>query len=116
MFLLTLFLFFINISQSFSDDFFNENSHSAVEIINQDELYFYNNFHYLGIKINLRDGWKTYWKNPGDAGAAPAIVWKESDGLKESEILFPFPEKFIDHGVNTIGYEKTVVFFGKIKI
>ena len=31
-------------------------------------------------------------KNPGDAGAAPAIVWKESDGLKESEILFPFPE------------------------
>ena len=115
MFLLTLFLFFINISQSFSDDFFNENSHSTVEIINQDELYFYNNFHYLGIKINLQDGWKTYWKNPGDAGAAPAIVWKESDGLKESEILFPFPEKFIDHGVNTIGYEKTVVFPVKLK-
>ena len=51
-------LIFYKYFAEFSDDFFNENSHSAVEIINQDELYFYNNFHYLGIKINLEMGGK----------------------------------------------------------
>ncbi|MBV9776246.1 MAG: cytochrome C biogenesis protein, partial [Acetobacteraceae bacterium] len=27
----------------------------------------------LGLLIRLAPGWHTYWKNPGDAGAAPEL-------------------------------------------
>ena len=27
----------------------------------------------VGLRLRMADGWHTYWKNPGDAGAAPTL-------------------------------------------
>ena len=66
--------------------------------------------YYFGVKIELQKGWKTYWKNPGDAGAPITIELKDSSIENKLKVLFPFPEKFTDHGVSTIGYEDQVIF------
>ena len=73
-------------------------------------FFFYQNNHYFGIKITLNDGWKTYWKNPGDAGSAIQLNLENKKNIKEYEVLYPFPKMYSDHGVKTIGYEKEIIF------
>jgi hypothetical protein len=31
---------------------------------------------FLGIRFDLKEGWHTYWMNPGDSGEAPRIEWQ----------------------------------------
>ena len=37
---------------------------------------------WVGIRVDLQDGWHTYWVNPGDSGEPPRIEW--GVGLDES--------------------------------
>ncbi len=65
---------------------------------------------YIGLQIKLDKGWKTYWRNPGDAGLPPQFNWTVSDNVKSIDVLWPKPEKFEAYGFVTWGYEKEVVF------
>lgn len=58
----------------------------------------------LAWEANLQDGWKTYWRSPGEAGL-PVNVFV--DGVKQ-DILYPFPERFELFGLETYGYSKHV--------
>src|SRR5262245_57588765 len=31
-----------------------------------------------GVEVVLADGWKTYWRMPGDAGVPPSFDWSDS--------------------------------------
>ena len=73
-------------------------------------------YYYFGVKITLEEGWKTYWKNPGEAGAPLSIDFNDNPEILENEILFPFPKKFMDYGIETIGYDKEIIFPIKLKL
>jgi len=62
-----------------------------------------------GVEIELADGWKTYWRQPGTSGVAPRIDWSGSGNLAQARLLFPAPTRFIDRDDVTIGYKKAVV-------
>jgi len=64
---------------------------------------------YAGLEIELDDGWKTYWRNPGSSGVPPRIEFEGSSNLAKAELLFPAPQRFKDRDGDTIGYAKTVV-------
>ncbi|MEQ1613439.1 MAG: protein-disulfide reductase DsbD domain-containing protein [Hyphomicrobiaceae bacterium] len=64
-----------------------------------------------GIEIAMADGWKTYWRNPGDAGGVPPYFdWAGSDNLASAKVLFPAPSRLKDASGDSVGYKKTVVF------
>lgn len=64
-----------------------------------------------GVEVEMPDGWKTYWRSPGDAGGVPpAFDWSKSENLANAEALYPAPEKFTDRSGNTLGYKNDVVF------
>ena len=44
-----------------------------------------------GIRITLDDGWKTYWRMPGDSGIPPVFGWNGGSGDGLVEVLFPLP-------------------------
>ncbi len=92
-----------------------DNNYSKLEIVPTSNLIKYNDSYIFGIKIALEDGWKTYWKNPGEAGAPITLKWNEESNISQMEVLFPFPQSFYDHEVETIGYEKEIIFPVKIK-
>ena len=93
----------------------DNNINSSLEIVPQNKVFQYDDYLYLGIKITLAEGWKTYWKNPGDAGAS-IDVSIESKDINDFEILYPLPKEYTDHSVKTIGYENEVIFPIKLKI
>ncbi len=63
----------------------------------------------LGLRITLPEGWKTYWRAPGDAGLPARIDWSGSTNLADAEIRWPIPERFSLFGLETFGYEREVV-------
>ena len=103
-------IFFLFANFSFAQDFNIKNNPALVSIIPSNGIFFVDENYYFGVKIELQKGWKTYWKNPGDAGAPISIELKDSSIENKLKVLFPFPEKFTDHGVSTIGYEGQVIF------
>lgn len=44
------------------------------------------------LNFDLKDGWKIYWRSPGDEGLPPKLSWKGSKNLKDFTIKWPFPE------------------------
>ncbi len=64
---------------------------------------------YAGLEIELDDGWKTYWRNPGTSGVPPRLELEGSENLAKAELLFPAPVRFKDRDGDTIGYKRTVV-------
>ena len=64
-----------------------------------------------GIEISMAAGWKTYWRNPGDAGGVPPTLdWAASSNVATVRMLFPAPSRLKDASGDSIGYKSTVVF------
>jgi DsbC/DsbD-like thiol-disulfide interchange protein len=64
-----------------------------------------------GVEITMAPGWKTYWRNPGDAGGVPPnIDWSASGNVAAVKVLFPAPTRLKDASGDSIGYKSTVVF------
>lgn len=62
-----------------------------------------------GLEIELADGWKTYWRSPGD-GLATEIDMSASENIAEARILWPVPKRFEGAGgVTSYGYKHAVV-------
>ena len=62
-----------------------------------------------GLHFRLKDGWKIYWRSPGDAGYAPHPDWSTSANLDGIRIAWPAPKRFSVLGLQTLGYEREVV-------
>lgn len=62
-----------------------------------------------GLHFTLRPGWKTYWRNPGDAGFAPHVDWSGSSNVADVTLRWPAPERFELFGLETFGYADEVV-------
>ncbi|MBI5131585.1 MAG: thioredoxin family protein [Rhodopseudomonas palustris] len=69
---------------------------------------------WLGVRVVLGPGWKTYWKSPGDAGLPPEFDWTASSNIKATEVNWPLPHRTSILGLDTIGYSGEVVFPVKI--
>jgi DsbC/DsbD-like thiol-disulfide interchange protein len=62
-----------------------------------------------GLAIDLPEGWKTYWRTPGDAGIPPSLDSAGSTGLGPIAVRFPAPERFDEAGLTALGYTRSVV-------
>lgn len=61
------------------------------------------------IRLNLKDGWKTYWRAPGDAGIPPEFDWRRSGNVGAVSISWPTPHVFDQSGLKSIGYVDQLV-------
>lgn len=63
-----------------------------------------------GVEINLREGWKTYWRSPGDSGIPPQFDFSKSEGFIHGETFLPAPTHIIGSEASYVGYKKNVTF------
>ncbi len=71
---------------------------------------------WVGVRLNLGSGWKTYWKSPGDAGLPTEFDWSGSSNIVEAEVNWPAPSRLSILGFETIGYAQEVLFPVRIKV
>jgi DsbC/DsbD-like thiol-disulfide interchange protein len=68
-----------------------------------------------GVRIDLEEGWDTYWRMPGDAGIPPSFDWKNSEGVAAVEVLYPVPQRLETAAGETVGYQSQVIFPVRVK-
>lgn len=64
---------------------------------------------WAGLHVSLDEGWKTYWRVPGEGGIAPQIDLP-GENIAKADIMHPLPRRFEDEAGMTIGYKEEVVF------
>lgn len=60
------------------------------------------------VQITLEEGWKTYWRSPGDAGIPPNFDWNGSHNLSGVAVSWPTPMVFDENGMRSVGYANYV--------
>ena len=83
--------------------------HAEVSLIKTDNYEDQNKIH-LGIRMDMDEGWHTYWLNPGDSGGAIEVEWNISNGNSISQVMYPAPHKIPYPPLMTFGYEDFVIF------
>ena len=61
------------------------------------------------LHLTLADGWKTYWRAPGDSGIPPQFNWRRSRNVDAVTITWPTPTVFNQNGLRSIGYKHELV-------
>jgi len=68
----------------------------------------------MGLHFKLAPEWHVYWKNSGDAGFPPVVVFQN---LGEAELLWPAPERFeLPGDLVAFGYADEVVYPVRAKV
>jgi thiol:disulfide interchange protein DsbD len=44
------------------------------------------------LHLRMKEGWHTYWRNPGDSGEPPHVAWTLPEGVEAGDIQWPYPE------------------------
>lgn len=63
----------------------------------------------LGLQFQLKPGWKTYWRSPGEAGLPAQVDWEGSENLADVMVAWPTPERHVLLGIETMGYQGDLV-------
>jgi DsbC/DsbD-like thiol-disulfide interchange protein len=58
------------------------------------------------LEIEPQPGWKTYWRDPGDAGMPPQIDLSGAENLALVKVDYPVPEIGQDEGGRFFGYHQ----------
>ncbi len=61
----------------------------------------------IALEEKIAEGWHTYWKNPGDAGAPTEIAWTVPPGWTAGAIQWPRPMRLPVGPLMDYGYEGT---------
>ncbi len=67
------------------------------------------------VRLDMFNGWHTYWLNPGDAGLTTKIKWEMPEGYQIEPDGQSGPEKFMFEDLVQYGYSQTAYFKFKVK-
>jgi DsbC/DsbD-like thiol-disulfide interchange protein len=81
--------------------------HSAVRLVaGESEA----NGRLAGVEFELAEGWKTYWRMPGESGVPAEFDWSGSLNVADVEVEWPAPHRMVDAAGEGVGYDGHVVF------
>ncbi|MDR3724616.1 MAG: protein-disulfide reductase DsbD family protein [Terracidiphilus sp.] len=80
------------------------------------DLYTSEKLNDAGLYFKLEPGWHIYWKNAGDAGEPPKIVWTLPKGITAGPMRFPAPKRLPLGPLMDYGYENEVLFPLKLHV
>ena len=86
-----------------------EAPHVRVELISEHASVAPGSSFSLLLRQTIDEGWHTYWRNPGDSGAAPTISWDERSGVSISPFDWPYPERIAYGPLMNFGYHNEVL-------
>ena len=61
---------------------------------------------WVALELDIREGWHTYWRNPGDSGEATKLTWQLPSGFTAGDIVWTTPHRFELPPLVNYGYSK----------
>lgn len=58
--------------------------------------------------FELEPGWKTYWREPGEAGLAPSLMFRADGKVADANVFFPTPRHLDEGGMPFNGYDASI--------
>ncbi len=66
---------------------------------------------WIGLRMDLRDDWYVYYRNPGDSGMPMMVEWLHEADFNIGEIQWPVPTWIdVSGGLNSYGYYDNILF------
>ena len=69
---------------------------------------------WVALELDIREGWHTYWRNPGDSGQATQLTWQLPAGFSAGDIVWTTPHRFDVPPLVNYGYAKHAVHLVQI--
>ena len=69
---------------------------------------------WVALELDIREGWHTYWRNPGDSGEATKLTWQLPAGFTAGDIVWTAPHRFDVPPLANYGYAKHAVHLVQI--
>jgi thiol:disulfide interchange protein/DsbC/DsbD-like thiol-disulfide interchange protein len=69
---------------------------------------------WVALNLDIREGWHTYWRNPGDSGEATSLAWQLPPGFAAGDIVWTTPHRFDVAPLVNYGYAKQAVHLVQI--
>ena len=69
---------------------------------------------YIAVRLEMQEGWHTYWENPGDSGSPFNAKWNVVQGVIVENVEWPTPVTIPYPPLMTFGYEGDVVLPFKV--
>ncbi len=63
---------------------------------------------WIGVRFLLEPGWHLYWRNPGDSGTPPMLLWTAPAGVTVGDVEWPAPERIPLGSLVNYGYHGDV--------
>jgi len=64
---------------------------------------------YFALTQDIREGWHTYWRNPGDSGEATSLTLNLPEGWAAGDLQWPAPRALPFGPLTNYGYKDSVV-------
>jgi len=108
------FMLAAGVHSSFSQPAVTENA--EVELISENLTIKPGESFWIGVRMDLRDGWYVYYRNPGDSGMPLITEWLHDKDFEIGDIQWPWP-LWIDVGAGlaSYGYYGDVLFMMEAK-
>src|SRR6204780_2258813 len=68
----------------------------------------------VALELDIRDGWHTYWRNPGDSGEPTKLAWQLPPGFTAGDITWTTPHRFEIAPLVNYGYAKHAIHMVQI--
>ncbi len=63
----------------------------------------------VGLRLEMEEGWHSYWKNPGASGEPTSIDWTLPEGYETSGFQWPYPRQIEFGSLISYGYSDEVL-------
>jgi thiol:disulfide interchange protein len=108
--ILTMFLSLLTGLQSLHA-FQVKTDNAEVELISEQSTIVPGETFWIGIRMDIRDGWYVYYRNPGDSGMPMTVNWTHDTDFNISDIRWPYPEWMeVTGGFTSYGYRDSMLY------
>lgn len=91
-------------------------SHTTIEIVASSPTLEPGADTWVGVRFLLEPGWHIYWRNPGDSGAPPLLLWTTPAGVSLGDVEWPAPERIPYGALVNYGYHGDVLLPMRVRI
>ncbi|MCG2588175.1 protein-disulfide reductase DsbD family protein [Rhodohalobacter sulfatireducens] len=85
--------------------------HAEVKLISEQSAIVPGETFWIGIEMDIQEGWYVYYRNPADSGMPLTVEWTHEEDFNISDIKWPYPQwKDAPGGLTSYAYEDSMLY------